>query len=122
MAAEVVQMVNDVRRQFVPQCGSLTVDARLTSAAQKHSTDMASQRYFSHTSKDGRSFADRIRAEGYPSPGGENIAQGQRSARQVMESWMRSEGHRENILRCGFRTIGVGLDTNGFYWVQNFGF
>ncbi len=122
LAGEVVQLVNQARSQFVPQCGALTVDDRLTRAAQKHSSDMAEQEYFSHTSKDNRSFADRIRAEGYPRPGGENIAQGQRTAKAVMDAWMKSDGHRENILRCGFKTIGVGVDTNGFYWTQNFGF
>ncbi|SMD21088.1 Uncharacterized conserved protein YkwD, contains CAP (CSP/antigen 5/PR1) domain [Kibdelosporangium aridum] len=122
LAGEVVQLVNQARSQFVPQCGALTVDDRLTRAAQKHSSDMAEQDYFSHTSKDNRSFADRIRAEGYPRPGGENIAQGQRTAKAVMDAWMKSDGHRENILRCGFKTIGVGVDTNGFYWTQNFGF
>jgi uncharacterized protein YkwD len=46
---------------------------------------------------------------------------GQRSAEQVMKAWMNSDGHRRNILNCGFTTIGVGLDTRGWYWTQNFG-
>ena len=59
---------------------------------------------------------------GYPTPGGENIAQGQTSAQQVMTDWMNSSGHRANILNCQFTAIGVGLNTNGWYWTQDFGY
>jgi uncharacterized protein YkwD len=83
---------------------------------------MANQNYFSHTSKDGRTFDQRIKAAGYPRPGGENIAKGQRTAESVMKAWMDSPGHRRNIENCDFKAIGVGLDTRGFVWTQNFGF
>jgi uncharacterized protein YkwD len=116
---EVVALVNEARD--LAGCEPLTVDERVVEAAQKHSTDMAERDYFSHTTPDGVDFAQRMRTEGYPSPGGENIAKGQRSAKQVMNSWMNSDGHRRNILNCGFTTIGVGLDTRGWYWTQNFG-
>ena len=116
---QVVALVNEERAGA--GCPAVTVDARLIAAAQGHSSDMAANGYFSHTSQDGRTFADRIRAAGYPSPAAENIAAGQRSARQVMQAWMNSSGHRANILNCGIRTIGVGLDTRGWYWTQNFG-
>jgi uncharacterized protein YkwD len=39
-----------------------------------------------------------------------------------MDLWMNSPGHRRNIENCDLKTIGVGLDRNGFYWVQDFGF
>jgi len=119
-AGQVVNLVNAARAEA--GCGALTVDARLTAAAQGHSDDMAAQDYFSHTSLDGRSFADRVRAAGYPNPGGENIAQGQRSAQAVHDAWMNSQGHRDNILNCGFATIGVGLHAGSWTWTQNFGY
>jgi uncharacterized protein YkwD len=119
-AGQVVDLVNAARADA--GCGALTVDARLTAAAQAHSDDMAAQGYFSHTSLDGRSFADRVRAAGHPSPGGENIAQGQRSAEAVHDAWMNSQGHRDNILNCGFTTIGVGLHAGSWTWTQNFGY
>lgn len=50
----------------------------------------------------------------------ENVAQGQTSPEQVVESWMNSPGHRKNILTPQFTHIGVGLDPNGFYWTQEF--
>lgn len=117
---QVVNLVNAARAQA--GCGALTADDRLAAAAQGHSDDMAAQGYFSHTSLDGRSFVDRVRAAGYPNPGGENIAQGQRSAQAVHDAWMNSQGHRENILNCEFTTIGVGLHAGTWTWTQNFGY
>lgn len=103
-------------------CAPVALDARLTAAGQKHSEDMSEHDYFSHTSRDGRSFVDRARAEGYRSPGAENIAAGQRSPEQVMEAWMNSSGHRANILNCDLKKMGLGLDTDGYYWTQVFGY
>ncbi|GAA3461759.1 uncharacterized protein YkwD [Saccharothrix longispora] len=117
--AEVVALVNDARE--LAGCTPLTVDERVVRAARDHTTDMADRDYFSHTTPEGVDFAQRMRSAGHPNPGGENIAKGQRSAEQVMTAWMNSDGHRRNILNCGFTTIGVGLDTRGWYWTQNFG-
>ncbi|MGQ0841645.1 CAP domain-containing protein [Actinokineospora sp.] len=102
-------------------CAPLTMDSRLTQAAQAHSADMSAKDYFSHTSPDGRTFVDRAKAAGYPSPGAENIAKGQRTPEKVMAAWMASAGHRANILNCGLKTMGLGLDTDGYYWTQVFG-
>jgi uncharacterized protein YkwD len=118
-AAKVVELTN----QFRAGCDKpLQVDSRITAAAQGHATDMAQRKYFSHTTPEGVTFDKRIKAAGYDSPGAENIAQGQRTAEQVMQSWMQSPGHRQNIMNCDYSTIGVAVDTNGFYWVQDFGF
>ena len=54
---------------------------------------------------------------------GENIAMGQRTPQEVMNSWMNSSGHRANILNPSFTTLGVGIakDANGtIYWTQMF--
>jgi uncharacterized protein YkwD len=118
-AAEVVRLVNAERAKV--GCAALTADKRLDTAAQKHAADMQKNNYFSHTSLDGRTFVDREHAEGYPSPGGENIAEGYPNAAAVMDGWMHSDGHRRNILDCSFTTIGMGVTTTGWYWVQDFG-
>ncbi|MFS8101016.1 CAP domain-containing protein [Lentzea alba] len=115
----VLALVNDARA--AKGCRALVIDDRITTAAQAHSTDMATNNYFSHDSKDGREFDERMRDAGYPNPGGENIAKGYRTPEQVMEGWMTSSGHRANIENCSFTTMGVGLDTRGFLWTQNFG-
>lgn len=117
---EVVALTNQERAGA--GCGPLGVDSRLAAAARRHSADMALLGYFSHTSQDGTSFVERILDQGHPSPAGENIAQGQRDAAEVVEAWMDSPGHRRNILDCEFTTIGVGFDERGNFWTQNFGF
>ena len=76
----------------------------------------------SHIGGDGSRFTDRLHAAGYPRPGAENIAFGQRTAARVVADWMASSGHRRNILNCAYTTIGVGFDPRGNYWTQNFGF
>ncbi|MDX6739793.1 CAP domain-containing protein [Actinocorallia sp. A-T 12471] len=100
-------------------CPALKANAKLARAAQKHSKDMAVNNYFSHTSQDGRSPWDRIKAEGYMDPGAENIAAGYPTAAAVVKGWMDSSGHRANILNCKLKALGVGEYKN--YWTQNFG-
>ena len=117
--AQVVTLTN--RARSAAGCAPLRVDARITAAAQGHSEDMSARNYFAHDSQDGRSFADRIEAAGYPSPGAENIAMGQPDAQSVVTAWMNSPGHRRNIEDCSLTTIGVGLDPDGNYWTQDFG-
>ncbi|MFC9117117.1 CAP domain-containing protein [Streptomyces sp. NPDC057092] len=77
--------------------------------------------YFSHTGRDGSTFADRARAQGHPSPGAENIARGQGSAASVMEARMNSPGHRANILNCSLTGLGVGVVSSDWTWTQVFG-
>lgn len=53
---------------------------------------------------------------------GENIAEGQETAKAVMESWMNSEGHKNNILSDSFTGIAIGVveKDERYYWVQIF--
>lgn len=82
--------------------------------------------YFSHTRPDGTSFSTVVE-DTYPSYYvGENIAAGFQTTDGVMNGWMNSEGHRENILHSCYTELGVGLayDANseyGYHWVQIFG-
>jgi uncharacterized protein YkwD len=119
-ATEVV--VDLVNAERASRCGPLAVDDRLTTAAQRHSDDMAANDYFSHTSLDGSTLVDRVRAAGFTGDTlGENIAAGQRTPQDVMAAWMSSAGHRANILNCDYTVIGVGLNEDGWYWTQDFG-
>jgi uncharacterized protein YkwD len=117
---EVVRLTNAERSDA--GCDALRPDSRLAEAADGHSADMAVRDYFSHTSPEGLTFVDRVRDAGYPSPGGENIAWGQRTPAEVVKDWMNSSGHRRNILNCDFNAIGVGFDSRGYYWTQVFGY
>lgn len=116
-ADEVVQLVNDERADH--GCDPVTIDDRLTSAAQEHSEDMNDRDYMSHESPDDEGPAERAQRHGYNAFGAENVAKGQSSAEQVMQSWMDSDGHRDNILNCDLESIGVGEADNA--WTQKFG-
>lgn len=119
---QVVDLVNDERA--AAGCGPLTVDSRLVAAARAHSADMAARNYFDHTTPEGVTFAQRITQAGFAwSSAAENIAAGYRDPQSVMDGWMRSDGHRRNILNCRLTHIGVGLayDANNRpYWTQDF--
>ncbi|GAA2118910.1 hypothetical protein GCM10009780_78290 [Actinomadura alba] len=117
----VAQLTN--RERAKAGCGPLKVDARLRTAARRHSADMAARDYFSHDAPDGSTFVDRIKAAGYLSPGAENIAKGYSTPAAVMAGWMKSPGHRANILNCDLRAIGVGAHfaPGGPWWTQDFG-
>lgn len=116
--AAVLSLVNAQRT--AASCPALRADDRLARAATLHAQDMVDQGYFSHTSLDGRTFGDRVTAQGYARPGGENIAAGQQTAQAVVDAWMASEGHRANILNCDFTAMGIGRVGNT--WVQVFGY
>ena len=97
-------------------------------SAQEYAEDLATQNFFSHQGKDGSTLSTRVAATGYDfAAAGENIAAGQRTAEKVFDDWMRSDGHRKNILAEGYTEVGFGLfDATGSsdfgkYWVQNFG-
>ncbi|MDP9865490.1 MULTISPECIES: CAP domain-containing protein [Streptosporangium] len=120
---EVVRLTNAERAKG--GCQPLKHDAQLRKAAYGHSADMAEQGYFSHTSKDGRSFMDRIRGAGFTGGSGwaENIAMGQPTPAAVVGSWMNSSGHKANIMNCKYTLIGVGAAKNAkgqIYWTQVF--
>jgi uncharacterized protein YkwD len=103
-------------------CGPVTLDSRLSAAAQGHASDMAANDYFSHTDQDGGDSSDRMHDAGFSgSRTGENIAYGQETGAEVVATWMDSSGHRHNILNCDYDRIGVGYDPRGDYWVQDFG-
>jgi uncharacterized protein YkwD len=98
----------------------LRLSNRLGSAARNHSADMARRGYFSHDSRSGASFLDRIKRAGYLRRAhvwvvGENIAWGTgvlATPRSIVRAWMHSSGHRANILNRRFREIGVGITYN----------
>ena len=110
----------------------------LYASALEHSTDLAESNTFSHygsgTSSDITGdgepsiFYERIVANGYDNyyAVGENIAGGQKNLEEVMNAWLASPGHCENIMNPNYTEVGVAIVTNsestyGIYWTQNFG-
>jgi len=116
------QQVFDLTNQQRSQQGllPLTLNLTLNDVAEKHSQDMATRNYFSHQGLDGSQPWDRMRAEGYVySRAAENIAFGQPTPQAVVDAWMNSPGHRQNILDPNLKEIGVGY--YNAYWTQDFG-
>lgn len=122
---QVLELVNQIR--LAENLHPLAWDSQLHEAAGAHSEDMALKNYFSHTSLDGRSPFDRIRDTGYQfNAAGENIAAGYSTPQAVVNGWMNSSGHRQNILSATYCDLGVGYayHTPSYYyhyWTQNFG-
>jgi len=118
---EELALTNQARR--AAGLSELACDDALTRAARLHSQDMCDRGYFSHRSRDGRSFTDRLDAQGasYGSAG-ENIAMGQQTPNEVHQSWMGSSGHRANILSGSYHRIGIGYVSCGGrpLWTQDF--
>ena len=82
----------------------LRLDHRLEWAARAHSSDMLHRQYFAHTG-----FSTRMQSSGASGRlFGENLAWGPVSAQWVVSSWLASPEHRANLLRRGFRRVGIG--------------
>lgn len=116
---EVIELINVERANAgLP---ALKNDWELARVAESKSQDMHDKQYFDHTSPTYGSPFDMMKTYGitYKSAG-ENIAQGQKSAAEVVKAWMNSEGHRANILSKNFTHIGVGYVKDGNYWTQMF--
>jgi uncharacterized protein YkwD len=97
--------------------------AELDRSAQLHNDYMARNGRLTHD-EPGRSLGQRVKEQGYNwNYVGENIAMGQRTPEEVMESWMNSSGHKANILNPNFNDIGFGVSqaNNTWWWTVNFG-
>lgn len=115
--SQVVTLVNQERVNAGLE--PLAMDNALSAMALEKAKDMHHNRYFSHQSPTYGSPFDMMRSYGIKfTYAGENIAMGQRSPQEVMNAWMNSPGHRQNILSPNFTKIGVA-HYNG-YWVQAF--
>lgn len=118
---DVIQLCNQERAKHGLQ--PLSPDWQVSRVARHKSTDMRDKNYFSHTSPTYGSPFDMLKAYNVSyRAAGENIAKGQQSAQQVVQSWMNSSGHRQNILSPNYTHIGVGYADGGTgpYWTQMF--
>lgn len=110
---------------YMPPVAPLKWDMQLQFSALNHARDMFKNNYFNHTSLKGETIKQRFEAGGYKLNGtraysiGENIAFGQRSIDEVMQSWIKSVGHCKNLMNPAFKDIGVAQ--SNYYWVQEFG-
>ena len=108
----IFDLINQARRAqgYAP----LMWDAEATRLARQHSEDMARFNYLAHEGPDGRNLVMRAHALGLSGWGAlaENIAYNQGfddPAGFAVERWLKSEKHRENIMRAGFTHTGLGI-------------
>lgn len=103
-------------------CGPLADHRALAAAAKRHNDEMAAHGNFSHNGVNGTDPGKRISEAGYAaSRWAENIASGYGTADEAVAGWMKSPGHRANILDCRLVHIGVAYNPSGNYWTQDFG-
>ncbi|WP_436796451.1 SafA/ExsA family spore coat assembly protein [Desulfuribacillus stibiiarsenatis] len=119
---EVISLTNQERQK--KGLKPLIADWQVSRVARYKSVDMRDKKYFSHQSPTYGSPFDMLKSFNVQyRAAGENIAAGQTTAREVVNSWMNSEGHRANILNANFTHIGVGYAEGGpnrHYWTQMF--
>jgi uncharacterized protein YkwD len=125
LAAATVELVdahNRIRAEY--HLAPLTPSGPLESAAREHARDMARWHLMAHRGSDLSSPFRRMQRQGYTfRRAGENVAAGYPSVDAVMRGWMRSPGHRRNLLGR-FSEIGAACATatDGTpYWCVTFG-
>ena len=109
---QVLVEVNQVRARYGLR--PLRLSRALSTAADRHSRQMAMQGYFSHNSADGSAFWKRVKRH-YRQSGyrfwsvGENLlwASPEIDAEETVRRWMRSPMHRANLLMPRWRDIGL---------------
>ena len=91
---------------------ALSVDSKLTTAAQNKAANMIAENYFAHTSPEGKRFYVWIQEAGYSySVAGENLAMDFTSAESAHNALMASPTHRENILNSSYTNVGMAVVT-----------
>ena len=112
---------------------ALLLSGTVSEAAARHSLDMGTYGFFSHTSERSSYFAagsspwDRLAAMGYSAETkAENIAAGQQTAEDVFATWRTSSGHNATMLSSAYRVIGIARravtgSRFGVYWTTDFG-
>ena len=113
----VFAMTNQARR--AKGLAPLSKDDELRHVARAYSNDMLLRRFFDHTTPDGVSFDERISeryrhqvrimGENIWSASGYSLGTIQQVAQDIVDDWMSSPGHRENILDPKFTHLGVGV-------------
>ncbi|MBA3911911.1 MAG: CAP domain-containing protein [Rhodobacter sp.] len=101
----------------------LRLSAKLDKAAQGHGCDNANRMSMSHVSSDGRTLKNRLRRVGYAfRTAAENTGRGFASGARVVQWWMNSSKHRDNILLRKAKEVGIGIAVspapdNKIHWI-----
>jgi uncharacterized protein YkwD len=107
-SADVRDLVNTERARV--GLGPVSVEPRLATAASRYAKLLSDSHWFSHTGPDGSTLIDRVEAAGFPFDVqiGEVLAWGNEgwSAEAIVQAWMNSPSHREQILSPVYTRAG----------------
>lgn len=117
----VLTAVNTIRAQY--RLPLLQLHPSLQRAASEQATLMAETGRMAHKVRRGEGFKARLKRVGYRGLAAENIAHGQRSLGRVLAGWMKSPGHRRNMLHPRMRYFGLAASKKGGrnYWAMVLG-
>lgn len=127
LEAEVLSLVNQERTSR--GLNALQCYPKAVTSAHAYSQAMCDQAFFSHVDPQGKDFGARLSAAGFTGYqwAGENLAMTYSdSASSVMQAWMGSSAHRDNILFAQYTHLGAGYvacatsGANKHYWTQHF--
>ena len=110
--ARVLKEINEIRKHHGLQ--ELITESSASAAAALHSQELGERQTLSHWGLDGSRVMERYRAAGGTGlKAGENLGAGD-SIRSIIDAWMQSPSHRNNLLRTDWFSAGVGhLQTDG---------
>jgi len=90
---------------------SLVIDERLALAAKRKADDMFAKNYWAHNSPTGETPWVFIKGAGYTYVyAGENLARGFTTSKDVIDAWMASPDHRENMLSKNYTDVGFAVE------------
>jgi uncharacterized protein YkwD len=124
MEHEVLRRVNGLRQEH--GLAPLESHRVLAEVARQYSCRMARQKFFGHEAPGGETLADRLHEAGQSfRVVGENLAANVNATDPVaaaVHGWMKSPGHRQNLMRSNFTKTGVGIcrARSGYYFTQVF--
>jgi uncharacterized protein YkwD len=115
------QIVHDINSERGKEgLPALYQNKKLQDSATKKANDMVTNKYFSHTNTEGQLPWNLIKQSGYNyTKAGENLGRGYPNDADLIQAWMDSLKHKENILNPNYTDIGTG--TADQYTVQHFG-
>ena len=102
--------INQVRARH--GAGPVRMEVRLVEAALRHSLMMARKGKMAHQFGFGTRFKDRIKKAGIRGAAAENVGAGYSSIESVIDGWLRSPGHRRNLLNRKLTHIGMAAAVN----------
>lgn len=112
--SEIISQTNETRKRLNKQ--ELNINQNLMSGAQAKAEDMAKKQYFAHFGPDGQTPWEYFEKSGYNyEVAGENLAITNESSQKVIDGWMNSTTHRDNLLNNKYTDFGIGIAYFGDY-------